>query len=79
MLSNHHKGTGTFVVVLMGDCWRIGAKDRLVALMRVRSSRGVPRATCRFFDYGCLPWHTSLEPGATRFGYLVPVLIRPYF
>lgn len=70
MLSNHHKGTGTFVVVF---------DDRLVALMRARNPRGVPRATCRFFDYGCLPWHTPLRPGAARFGYLVPVLIRPYF
>ena len=77
MLSNRHKGDrhlcGGF------DCWRMGAKDRFVALMRVRNPRGVPRATCRFFDYDCLPWHTSLRPGAARFGYLVPVLIRPYF
>ena len=44
----------------------------------VTGHRGVPRATCRFFDYDCLPWHTSLWTGAARFGYLVPVLIRPY-
>ena len=70
MLSNRHKGDRP----LCG-----GFDDRFVALMRVRNPRGVPRATCRFFDYDCLPWHTSLRPGAARFGYLVPVLIRPYF
>lgn len=70
MLASHHKG---------GRHLRGGFDDRLLVLMRVRNPRGVPRAICRFFDYGCLPWHTPLGPGAMRFGYLVPVLIRPYF
>ena len=69
MLSNHHKGDRH----LCG-----GFDDRFVALMRVQNPRGVPRATCKFFDYDCLPWHTSLRLGAARFGYLVPVFIRPY-